>query len=157
MQALSFFCAGVPVPMGSKVAFAIPGKGGARPRAVLADSNRARLNPWRRDVQQAAHEAVAGHDGQGWHMGKPTMVDATYYFARPKSHYGTKGGVQYIKPGAPRQHTSKPDRDKLDRALNDALTGVVFNDDSQSWSGRTSKVYCNAGEMPGVQVSVTTD
>lgn len=59
----------------------------------------------------------------------PVWVGATYFFARPKYHYTSKGDIkpQYrdVYP------TIKPDLDKLDRAIFDALTGIVYRDDAQ--------------------------
>lgn len=47
---------------------------------------------------------------------------------RPKDHFSTAG---VIKQWAPRFPTKKPDLDKTLRAIKDALTGIVYVDDSQ--------------------------
>jgi hypothetical protein len=55
---------------------------------------------------------------------------ATFVFPRPKSHFGTGRNAGKLKPSAPALVTTRPDLDKLVRAIGDALTGVVFSDDA---------------------------
>lgn len=45
----------------------------------------------------------------------------------------------------------KPDRDKMLRAVQDALTGVMYVDDAQVIAGAVSKEY---GDPPGVEITV---
>jgi crossover junction endodeoxyribonuclease RusA len=47
-------------------------------------------------------------------------------------------------------HTRKPDLDKLQRAILDSLTGIVFTDDSQVTRVTGSKRTAAIGEQPGV-------
>ena len=84
----------------------------------------------------------------------PVRIDAVYLFARPKGHYRANGE---LKPKAPTKHTKKPDLDKLDRALWDGMTGLVFVDDSQVCDGSHGKRYVEKGESPGADVTVTFD
>ncbi len=72
----------------------------------------------------------------------PVSVDIQFYFDRPKKHYNSKG----LRADAPDKHTTKPDIDKLLRAVLDAMTGIVFKDDSQvqqvvmlKWYGTAAK------------------
>ena len=46
-------------------------------------------------------------------------LNLVFYFRRPKSHFRTDGT---LKPGAPKQHLSKPDADNLAKAVMDQLT-----------------------------------
>lgn len=57
-------------------------------------------------------------------------LTATFYFARPKSHYGTGRNAHTLKPSAPPEHAQTPDADKLLRLICDALTiaGVIADD-----------------------------
>lgn len=50
-----------------------------------------------------------------------------------------------------------PDASKLQRAVEDALTGVIWVDDSRvvEWYGREE--YANASNPPGVLITVDTD
>jgi len=159
MQSVSFFTPGVPVPQGSKQGFVIHGKHGARPRAILVDAGKAKthLKPWRQSVYYAAAQALLRRVGDPWDCARPMIVEATYLFARPKSHFGSKNGAPYLKASAPRFHTNKPDIDKLERSTLDALTGITFNDDCQVYALRAMKLYVSGDEKPGLQVSVTSD
>ncbi len=51
--------------------------------------------------------------------------------------------------------TTRPDLDKLVRAVLDALTGVVWRDDSQVVEILAHKSYALPGTSPGVDVVVT--
>jgi Holliday junction resolvase RusA-like endonuclease len=75
-----------------------------------------------------------------------------FVFPRPKSHYGTGRNAGTLKPGAPLYHASRPDRDKLERAINDALKiAGIFKDDSQNAAGGSKKIY---GARPGCRITV---
>lgn len=50
---------------------------------------------------------------------------------------------------------TRPDIDNLNKAVMDALTGVVYEDDSQVVSVRASKVFARLGERPHALVRVT--
>lgn len=57
-------------------------------------------------------------------------VSASFWFARPASHYRTGRFSQELKTSAPVDHLQVPDVDKLLRLLCDALTiaGVIADD-----------------------------
>ena len=57
-------------------------------------------------------------------------VDLTFWFERPKSHFGTGKNANKVKVSAPVEHTKKPDIDNLQKILFDALNGVFWSDDS---------------------------
>lgn len=79
----------------------------------------------------AGREALAG----------AIHLDAVFTFPRPKAHYRTGRHAGELRPSAPLVHSSRPDLDKLLRAVGDALTGIVWRDDSQVASIVASKVY----------------
>lgn len=83
----------------------------------------------------------------------PVWVDAYFVFARPKSHYRTGKRANELREDAPAWHTSKPDRDNLDKALLDALTqlGGFWRDDCQVSAGVLQKSY---GDRPGVMILI---
>jgi hypothetical protein len=119
---MTFTVPGVAAPQGSKRAFRT--KSG---RIALVESS-AKLKPYRSSVALAA--VAAGTkvcDG-------PIRMVVTFTFERPKSHYVASGSLRSTAPDYP----AKPDLDKLCRAVGDALTGVVYHDDSQivEWSAR---------------------
>lgn len=110
-----------------------------------------RTGPWR---EALAAEASATRDREGWELipaGVPIRMHVTFKFARPKAHFRTNGE---IKESAPFYVTKKPDLDKLVRALGDALTGVIYHDDSQIASLDVTKVFCQTDEVPGVEIIV---
>src|SRR5881392_2089938 len=97
------FIPGTPAPQGSKRHI---GHG-----RMLESS--AAVGPWRERVALAVHQ-------QGWPLlAGPVAVDLTFVMPRPKS--------------APKRSTPpairRPDLDKLERAILDALTGIAFADD----------------------------
>jgi crossover junction endodeoxyribonuclease RusA len=110
---ISFTVLGTPQSQGSVKAF-IP-KGWKRP--VLTSDN-PNLKSWRQGAASVAFAAMKQH---GFPVSMAAVeIDATFYFAKPKST--SKRILHKI---------TKPDCDKLVRALLDALTGVVYADDSQ--------------------------
>lgn len=129
---LSLTIPGRAAPQGSKRAMRHPSTGNI---IMLESSKRAR--PWRLTVQSAAVDALP--DGWTPLRGVGLHVFITYTFARPKSHYGTGRNAGARKPSAAVDHVQRPDLDKLDRCTLDALTGVVWHDDSQVVMIRSSK------------------
>ena len=71
---------------------------------------------------------------------------------RPKGHFRSNGD---LKPGVHIYHTSKPDRDNLEKAVLDALTNLgVWRDDSQVCAGEVRKRYTDPGKMPGCRILI---
>lgn len=128
--ALEFFVLGKPQTAGSKTALPIT-KGGQRVGTRVVESgNRAAKQTWRGDCRDAASKVIG--DAEGWPFeGACEVVAAVFYFARPKSHYGTGRNERELKSSAPRHHLQDPDASKVWRAVEDALTGVVWTDDNR--------------------------
>jgi crossover junction endodeoxyribonuclease RusA len=120
MREIRFTAFGRPQPQGSKNAF----KHGNR--VVLVEASKG-LKPWRSVVSLAAKlvmESVQDHsliDG-------PVAVDIIFTFVPGKT----------VKR---KEMTTKPDIDKLSRAILDSLTGVCWRDDAQVVELRVCKVY----------------
>jgi len=123
MRDLSFVTIGLPAPQGSK------NKWGG-------EDNK-RVKPFRDSVSADAATAL---NGAAMFTG-PVEVYATFHFPRPKSHYRTGKLADTIRDDAPKYVSTKPDLDKLCRAVGDALGGVVLRDDSQIIQWVASKVY----------------
>ena len=69
----------------------------------------------------------------------PLRVNLTFWFPRPKSHYRSNGE---LKLGAPKWHTSKPDRDNCEKLICDSLTQAgIWEDDMLVCDGRIKKFY----------------
>lgn len=128
---LIFSVAGIPIPQGSHKAFVVNG------RPVITQDN-AKTEPWRVEVK---HAAIAAR-GEAAPLRGAVEVDVCFVMPRPKHHYGTGRNAGVLRDGAPKWPTTRPDTDKLARALLDALTASgAFSDDSQVVHLDAWKVY----------------
>jgi crossover junction endodeoxyribonuclease RusA len=131
---IAFRVDGIPAPKGSTKAFVVRG------RAVTTEDN-ARTRPWAALVRDAARESAG--TTIAFPRGVPVRLTAIFDMPRPVS-----------LPKRVIAATKKPDLDKLARAIKDAMTGVVWQDDSQVVALLVSKRYALPGERPGVDVEV---
>jgi Holliday junction resolvase RusA-like endonuclease len=141
MSRVEFTVLGAPIPQGSKTTIQQKGR---RPRMI--EDNPLTM-PWRQAVAAAALEAM---DGRQFRSG-PLRLRATFVFRRPKGHFGTGRNEGRLKPSAPLYCRTRPDVDKLLRAVGDALTGIVFRDDAQVVISIAEKHY---GEPECAHVAV---
>jgi Holliday junction resolvase RusA-like endonuclease len=145
-----FFVPGTPQPGGSKRAFVING------HAVVTDANK-KAKSWKFDVALAAMDEVAGRPV----ITGAVQVSATFVFARPKAQYRTGKYADKLKDWAPKWHTKKPDALKVMRSTEDAMTGIVYKDDSQICVERIEKVYGDRkewyGDTPGAHIKVMVE
>jgi Holliday junction resolvase RusA-like endonuclease len=119
---------GDPIPQGSKRAFIV------KDRAVVVDANQSKLRPWRAEMVAAAQAAMSGDQFTG-----PVGVEVWFYLRKPKR-------PQFKLPA------TRPDIDKLVRAVLDALTASgVIRDDAQVTHLLARKRYA---ETPMVEVWV---
>jgi Holliday junction resolvase RusA-like endonuclease len=135
---LRFDVPGIPAPQGSKNAW--------------GQEDNPRTKPWRAAVAARASEAMAGQPL----LTGALQLDVVFEFPRPKSHYGTGGNSGRLKASAPRFHTARPDADKLTRAIGDALTGIVYRDDSQIARLNVAKLYAETASA-GIFVQCLDD
>jgi crossover junction endodeoxyribonuclease RusA len=134
----TFWVDGLPQTQGSARAFVCNG------RAIVTSTNKA-LKPWRAAV---AETAIAN----GWTgaelLDGPVAVSTVFVLQRLASHFGAKG----LKASAPAfPHTSGGDLDKLERAIFDALTGLVYRDDRRVVCSRACRLW---GPRVGALISV---
>lgn len=129
---MDIFVPGIPASQGSKRHV---GNG------VMVESSK-KLGPWRERVALAVSEVVEGEPTRS-----TVTVACDFYFARPQSHLRKDGSVRASAPKRP----GRPDLDKLVRAVFDALTGIVFQDDGQVVDLVAGKQY---GESPGLWLRV---
>lgn len=123
MTAVAFTIPGIPAPQGSKT-----------PWGTEANKN---TRPWRATVSAAAAEKLNGDPL----LTGPLECAVLFVFPRPKSHYRTGRNAHELRATAPAWHTSKPDADKLQRAIGDALTGVLIRDDALICAWKVEKRY----------------
>lgn len=91
-------------------------------------------------------------------LDEAVRLEIEFVYDRPKNHFGTGRNAGCIKSSAPRfyEKTTMPDLTKIVRAVEDALTSVVWKDDSIVVQQATLKRYCRGDEKPGVYITVTT-
>lgn len=145
-EPLRFEVRGMPVAQGSVRAF-VRGN-----RAVVAAVT-APLSAWRHAIATEARDAI----GDAPPIAGPVSIWLTFRFPRPQSHFlpaNRNRPVAEIRLDAPAYVTSKPDADKVARAALDAMTGVVYGDDSQVAHLSVAKRYANADEGPGVLIQI---
>lgn len=145
----SFIAAGTPAPQGSKTSYG-PGR--------MVESS-PYVKPWR-DLIRA--EAQRAHEGPA--IAGAVDVKIRFWMPRPKSHYGTGRNADRIRPQyVDAEHITKPDLDKLARAVLDAITEErragritrrgVIRDDSQVVRLEAVKNY--GDRFTGFEVVVT--
>lgn len=114
-------------------------------RVVIVDANK-NSKPWKQEVAAAAAEAMR-------EAGLPLFTDAviatfTFYRVRPAGHYGKNGLLASARP----YPSIAPDSLKLARGVEDAMTGIVWKDDSLIVEEHLFKHY---GEPARVEIAVT--
>ena len=140
-SSFTFTVLGKPAPQGSKRHV---GKG------VMVESSK-RCKPWRQDVRHTAIDLLP--DGWYANMDQAISLSVTFVFARPKSHFRANG---QLKPSAPDHCTGRiGDVSKLVRAVEDAMTGIVYNDDAQIISLIAHRRFANDREQPCAIITVT--
>lgn len=114
---ISFVVFGHPQPQGSSRAVFV--KGHARPFVTSANK---KLKPWRQQISETALTLNA----QIFDREVPLAITLDFYFDRPKSAKKRRGMIV------------KPDGDKLQRAIADAIKGILIADDAQivDWHAR---------------------
>jgi len=140
-DAVRFTVVGDAKPGGSKKAFAHPQTG----RIVVVEDSKNK--PWKLAVARAAVKALGLSELPVFQEGA-LAVEFTFFRARPRSHLRVNGAVRDGMPDFP---TTRPDVLKLARAVEDALTGVLWHDDSQIVDETLRKCW---GEPPRVEVVV---
>ncbi|MEU9515896.1 RusA family crossover junction endodeoxyribonuclease [Micromonospora sp. NPDC048169] len=128
LQARCIFVPGVPAPQGSK-------RHVGRGRMIESSTV---VGLWRERVALAVH-------AERWPLlTGPVAVDLSFVMPRPKS--------------TPKRRTppaiKRPDLDKLERAILDALTGIAFVDDAQVVELSANKRLASPSGQPGVWIAV---
>jgi Holliday junction resolvase RusA-like endonuclease len=137
---------GTPAPKGSARAILVNGHarmvpGGSGPNAKA-------MRRWDAAVREAAAAAIGEVIAPPF-VAVPIRVMITFHLARPGGHYGKQG----LRPSAPRYPIVAPDLDKLTRLTADALTGIVFDDDSRIVALVVEKRYALPGKE-GARIGV---
>jgi crossover junction endodeoxyribonuclease RusA len=133
MAVITFTVIGQAQPQGSTKAFMPKGA-----RYPVVTSDNPNLKQWRNVVAYCAQQ----HAGAGPMYGG-VHVTLDFALQRPKS-----------LPKRTSQHLKKPDIDKLARAVLDALTGILYHDDSEVVRLDVTKRYAAPTEAPSVRITV---
>jgi crossover junction endodeoxyribonuclease RusA len=134
---------GQPIPQGSKRAIINRHTN----RAVVIESAGQELGLWREAIARAVRDKIS------YPTNGPVGLSLSFTFRRPSTHIGTKG----LKSSAPIDKVTRPDVDKLARAVLDALTGVLYFDDSQVVFLSARKSYGYEGGALGVYIIAEWD
>lgn len=133
--AICFTVTGIPVGQGEL---------NHSPQGHAYYANGKRLKPWREAVAATAEAAMIGREITTG----PVIISSVYTLRRARTctdeYPVTKGGY-----GA--------DLDHLDRAIDDALAGVVYADDAQvvdHWTGKRYPGLRGGMSEPGVRITV---
>ena len=141
MDSFSFFVPGEPITEGSTRAFA------SGQRVVVTHDRGPELAAWRIKVAHAAEAAAEAAYWEPRHDG-PVEVWAEFRLPRPKS-----------VPKSRKHAQTKPDLDKLQRAIGDALAPYkrpgVLRDDSRIVAWSAVKRYADDAHPVGVMVRVS--
>jgi len=146
-----FFAAGIPVAQGSKRV--VPLRHRTTKRSILDKHGNPRVNlieastglaEWRKTVARQAKVAMLDSGVRGYFDRQPVSLQLEFLFVRPKH---------------PANPYPPPDIDKLERAILDSLTGILYTNDKQVTSVIKSKRYLNTSNSyehggPGIIVSV---
>jgi len=140
---VTFFVPGVPIPKGSAKGFYNKALG----RVMIVQDNKEKQAPW------ASMIAVVAQEFFSKPIEGPVMVSLAFKMPRLKGHFGSGKNAGVLKASAPIYHTVKPDVDKLERCIYDALTGIAWKDDCQvSVVAHKSKKY---GDKPGCWIKIS--
>lgn len=149
---IQFTIIGVAAPQGSTKSFGwmvkdqagrpVLNRHGREMVKTATTSDNPNTKEWRRLVADTAQRTIAGLSEFVLFDG-PVAIDLTFELPRPKS-----------LPKRVTAHTKKPDLSKLLRSTEDALTGVVWRDDSQVVEVRLRKRYAAPTEPARAIVSI---
>lgn len=142
-MSISFFVPGTPATAGSKKGFYNKTLG----RVMIVPASKKQA-PW---VNTVRHFGAAAYQGPLFDC--PLKLTIEFRLLRPKGHYGTGRNSGVLKKSAPGHVMVKPDLTKLTRAVEDALTGIIWRDDSRVVIQETRKVYVDRD--PGAMVRIS--
>lgn len=135
---IQFFVPGHAKPQGSK---RYVGKG------IMVESSKD-LGPWRQAIAHAALKEAGDVRFSG-----ACFLQACFWMPRPKAHFGTGKNAGQLKLSAPHYCATKPDLDKLLRALCDALAqSGVLRSDALISKIAAEKRYGDPGVLVNLQV-----
>lgn len=152
LEEISFHVLGTPGAKGSSRAFVNRKTGGAHVAPGGSKSGQAKAKAWETAVREAAGACVSATAPP--FVDIPIFVSITFRMARSANHWGRGRNAGKLAPSAPHRPRTKPDIDKLARSTLDAMTGIVFDDDSRIVALVLEKQYAAPGRE-GASIRVT--
>lgn len=137
---------GIPQAQGSVRAFVAGGRA-----HVATEGNRTNspLGAWRTAI---ATEARREYGEEPAPRG-PVRLVVELTWPRPLAHYRAAKSERGLRADAPTWKSSKPDADKAERAVLDALTGIAYVDDAQVVDLSVRKLW---GDVAGAVIAIGT-
>lgn len=132
-----FTVPGAAAPQGSKRPFIVRNRAGEARGVNMVESSKA-VKGWREDVKVFAHNAMHGRPAIKGAVAVAIIFDIPRPKSSPKRQYAV----------------TRPDIDKLARAILDALTATVFVDDSQVVSLNVRKHLVDWDAAPCARIAV---
>jgi Holliday junction resolvase RusA-like endonuclease len=126
---------GEPVPKGSTKSFYIK----KLDRVVTTNAN-AKTGDWEAFIRMNVQNYLAGHPGLFFAKDEAVEITVVFHLSRPKS---TPLKVKYP--------VKRPDLDKLERCVGDALNKVLYADDSQIVKWAVEKKYAIGPSMVEIE------
>lgn len=147
---ISFIVPAIPIAQPRPRATMARGGKGARIHEVthIKNANTGERKPhpiaaFKATIRMAAQQAYQGPPLTG-----PIQLDWCAVFPRP-------GRLVWKTRAMPRErHITKPDRDNVEKAIMDALKGLVWVDDCQVCDGTPQKWIAAGDEQPHVSITV---
>jgi Holliday junction resolvase RusA-like endonuclease len=148
MTEVMFAVAGDPGPKGSPRVYTKDPRGRPlRAPRVRADSDK--TEAWAEAVAWAAKTTMRGKKP---FVDQALVLEVVFYVMRPRKHYRRKDAT--LKALAPLVPAVKPDGDKLQRTTQDAMQGIVFDEDSRIVDWHGSKRYSEQRAGAWIRVSL---
>jgi Holliday junction resolvase RusA-like endonuclease len=136
MRKVTFTVYGEAKPKGSMNAFYVPGKDGGKGRNVVTSPKTTKT--WQRLVSDVAQN----YRPDGGLLDGPLGASIVFYLPKPSSKSKKK-----------KWPDTKPDADKLLRAVLDGLEGIIYTNDSRiCWWDKFGKIY--DGKNPRVEITI---
>jgi Holliday junction resolvase RusA-like endonuclease len=144
---LRFTVIGVPIPQGSMKSFVVRRKRDGKMIATTTGDNPL-TKGWRQVIAETAARELRQAQYRGLYFTGAVEFDVTFWLPRPLKYLSGKYA------GAAVPHLTRPDVSKLLRAAEDALSQIVWGDDSQITDLHGRKRYCAYREQPRADILV---
>lgn len=120
----------------------------------VSDVNAKKLKPRAKEIEAAIVEAVADAGFLIPESDVPLVVEVVFYRTRPKNQYRSGRFERVLRTDAPTKPISTPDATKLWRSFEDALTGLLWGDDSRVVTQLVDEEFVHWWEEPRTELKL---